>query len=71
MTDFFRPVSDLCDRYQIEISDVYARIELLSMVPETLNGRDFIDANELKVMDALDIHVKSGGTITDFERHRS
>jgi hypothetical protein len=71
MTDFFRPVFDLCNRYQIELSDVYARIELLGMVPEYLNGMDFINVNELKVMDALDAHIKAGGTITDFERHQS
>ncbi|PSB19076.1 hypothetical protein C7B65_12375 [Phormidesmis priestleyi ULC007] len=71
MTDFFRPVSDLGDRYQIDLSDVHARIKFLGMVPEDLNGKAFIDANELKVMDALDAHIKAGRDIADFEQRQS
>lgn len=61
------PVSSLSDRYEVARSNVYNRLSGLGIEPEKQGGKAYLNADQLRLMDALDRHLKAGGTIADFQ----
>lgn len=64
-------VKDLETRYSLVRSNIYNRIDGLkrkgyNLEPETRNGRSIYNAAQIVVMDALDRHLKNGGSIVSF-----
>lgn len=60
------PVADLADRYQVARSNIYKRLEGLSIKPEKIGNKSVINGDQLVVMDELDQHLKADGTIASF-----
>lgn len=61
------PVSSLSDRYGVARSNIYNRLSGLSIEAEKQGGKAYLNADQLRLMDALDQHLKAGGTIADFQ----
>ncbi len=61
------PVSRLSDRYGVARSNIYNRLSGLGIEPEKQGGKAYLNADQLRLMDALDQHLKAGGTIADFQ----
>jgi hypothetical protein len=57
------PVSNLQDRYSIGRTQVYSRLESLSIKPEKFGNKSFINASQLEKLAHLDSHIKAGGAI--------
>jgi len=63
------PIASLQDRYSLSSKQsVYDRIKALSIEP-VARGR--ISSDQLDKLDKLDKHLKSGGTLSDFESSRT
>ena len=60
------PVAQLTDRYSVARSNIYNRLQGLGIQPEKQGSKSVINADHLALMDALDQHLKAGGTIADF-----
>jgi hypothetical protein len=59
------PIASLQERYNLSSKQsVYDRIKALSIVPV---ARGKISSEQLDKLDKLDKHLKSGGTLSDFE----
>jgi hypothetical protein len=61
------PVSELGDRYHLDRSNIYNRLGKLGIKPEKIGSKSFLNAEQLRLMDDLDAHIKNGGTIADFQ----
>lgn len=46
-------------------SAVYTRFEALNIKPEKQGGRAYVNGEQLKLLDALDDHIKKGGTTAE------
>ncbi len=60
------PVADLPNRYGVVRSNIYNRLSALKIEPEKQGNKAYINADQLALMDALDVHVKAGGKLSDF-----
>lgn len=65
------PVANLPDRYHVARSNIYNRLKGLAIKPEKLNDQAILNADQLALMDALDLHLKAGGKISTFEQSDS
>lgn len=64
-------IKDLEARYGVTRSNIYNRIKGLKdkgypMEPEKLRGKSAFNADQVRVMDALDSHIKAGHDIAGF-----
>ena len=63
------PIANLQERYSLSSKQsVYDRIKALSIEPV---ARGKISSDKLDKLDKLDKHLKSGGTLSDFESSRT
>lgn len=62
------PVKDLPDRYKIGRTILYERINALSLSLEKVSNRAYVDETQLRLLDALDAHIKAGGITSEFLR---
>jgi len=60
------PVKELPNRYSINRSVLYTRLEKLGIKTSKEGNKSFIDGESLKLLDALDQHLKKGGTTSEF-----
>lgn len=60
------PVKELPNRYNINRSVLYTRLEKLGIKTTKEKNKSFIDNESLKLLDALDEHLKNGGTTNQF-----
>jgi len=60
------PVKELPNRYSINRSVLYTRLEKLGIKTRKEGNKSFIDGESLKLLDALDQHLKKGGTTSEF-----
>lgn len=64
-------IKDFESRYGVARSNIYNRIKGLTdkgyhMEPEKQGGKSVFNADQIGLMDALDSHLKTSGTIADF-----
>ena len=62
------PVSDLRDRYQIGRTALYERMNTLSIKPTKQGIKSYVSGEQLRLMDNLELHLKSGGGLSDFSQ---
>lgn len=60
------PVSELRDRYQIGRTALYERMNTLSIKPTKQGTKSYLSGEQLRRMDDLELHLKSGGGLSDF-----
>lgn len=60
------PVKELPNRFNINRSVLYTRLEKLGIKTIKEGNKSFITGESLKLLDALDQHLKNGGTTSDF-----
>ncbi len=60
------PVSELRDRFNIGRTALYERMNTLSIKPVKQGTKSYVSGEQLQQMDALDLHIKSGGGLADF-----
>jgi len=60
------PVKDLPNRYGINRSVLYTRLQKLNIQTSKISNKSYVDGKSLKLLDDLDKHLKAGGTTTDF-----
>jgi len=60
------PVKNLPNRYGINRSVLYTRIEKLDIKTTKEGNKSYIDGEALKRLDKLDKHLKNGGTTSQF-----
>jgi hypothetical protein len=60
------PVKELPNRYSINRSVLYTRLEKLGIKTTKEKNQSFIDGDSLNLLDALDEHLKNGGTTSEF-----
>jgi len=60
------PVSELRDRYQIGRTALYERLNSLSIKPSKQGTKSYVSGEQLRRMDDLESHLKSGGGLADF-----
>lgn len=65
------PVSQLPSRYSIARSALYTRLKDLKIEPEKQGKKAFVNANQLKQLDALHSHIQKGGTTGEFLKQQS
>jgi len=61
------PVSELTTRFGIGKTALYARLKALGIVPMKQGGKAFVSQEPLQRLEALDEHLKAGGTLANFE----
>jgi len=59
-------VAQLPDRYSITRSVVYNRLNDLSIKPERLGNKAYVNAQQLDLLDRLHQHIQDGGITADF-----
>ena len=62
------PVSELRDRFSIGRTALYERMNTLSIKPVKQGTKSYVSGEQLRRMDELDFHLKSGGGLADFAR---
>lgn len=60
------PVKELPNRYNINRSVLYTRLEKLNIKTIKEKNKSFIDGESLKLLDDLNDHLKNGGKTNDF-----
>ena len=65
------PLADLPTRYGISRSVIYDRLGALNIEPTRSGKRAFIKAQDLKLLDELDEHLKRGGITSEFVENMS
>ena len=60
------PVSELRDRFNIGRTALYERMNTLSIKPMKQGIKSYVSGEQLRWMDELDAHLKSGGGLADF-----
>ena len=60
------PVSDLKDRYQIGRTALYERMNTLAIKPTKHGIKSYLSGEQLRRMDDLELHLKSGGGLAEF-----
>lgn len=66
MSDDKFPTNQLQDRYGINRSVVYNRLEALQLKPQRDGNRAFISGEQLQLMDDFDAHLKAKGRTNEF-----
>jgi hypothetical protein len=61
------PIKDLPNRYNIRRTALYARFAAANITPEKDGTRAYISKEELAELDRLDLHIKTGGKLEDFQ----
>jgi hypothetical protein len=61
------PVSELPARYSLARSATYTRLKQLDIEPEKEGKKSYVNAGQLAELDRFDDHIKTGGSITDFQ----
>ena len=61
------PISELKDRYQIGRTALYERMNTLAIKPTKHGTKSYLSGEQLRRMDNLELHLKSGGGLADFE----
>jgi hypothetical protein len=64
------PVTQLTVRYDIVRSAVYTRLKALSIEPERVGNKSYVNADQLQLLDALHEFIKAGGTTAEFLEQR-
>ena len=62
------PVSELKDRYQIGRTALYERMNTLAIKPTKHGTKSYLSGEQLRRMDDLELHLKSGGGLADFAK---
>lgn len=60
------PVTSLQSRYGIGKQAEINRRNFLEIKATKINGKNYIDENQLKILDRLDAHIKSGKSMESF-----
>lgn len=60
------PLRELEGRYGLGYTSINNRLNRLGMKPIKQGRRSYVNAEQLKVLDQLDRHIKAGGDIQDF-----
>lgn len=60
------PVSDLPERYGVGRTALYERMNTLSIKSQKQGTKSYISGEQLRDLDDLDLHLKSGGGLADF-----
>ena len=60
------PVSELRDRYQIGRTALYERMNTLAIKPSKQGTKSYLSGEQLRRMDDLELHLKSGGGLANF-----
>ena len=60
------PVSELKDRYRIGRTALYERMKTLAIKPTKHGSKSYLSGEQLRRMDDLELHLKSGGGLSDF-----
>lgn len=63
-------VSNLAEQYKISRNELYKRMNALSVIPEKRNDDFYISPWQRRVLDELDVYLKSGGILSDLNRYR-
>jgi hypothetical protein len=61
------PVSELPSRFNIGKQAIYNRLDALDIRPSKLKNRAYITADQLELLDRLQVHIVEGGTMADFQ----
>ena len=62
------PVSELRARYQIGRTALYERMNTLKIKPTKQGTKSYLSGEQLRRMDDLELHLKSGGGLADFNQ---
>ncbi|MGK7874434.1 MAG: hypothetical protein AB4426_14345 [Xenococcaceae cyanobacterium] len=65
------PLTDLPGRYSVTRSVIYNRLGALKIEPRRSGKKAFVTAEELKLLDSLDEHLKRGGITSEFTSEMS
>jgi hypothetical protein len=60
------PVPQLIDRYSLARSAVYTRLNALSIEPEKVGGKSYLNGPQLELMDQLHAFIQQGGNTAEF-----
>jgi hypothetical protein len=60
------PITQLPSRYGIARSNLYTRLKDLGIEPEKMGKKAFVNAEQLRLLDALHEHIQKGGTTGEF-----
>lgn len=60
------PIAQLPSRYGIARSNLYTRLKDLGIEPEKMGKKAFVNADQLRLLDALHEHIQNGGTTGEF-----
>lgn len=60
------PVNQLTDRYDLVRSAIYTRFEALGIKPQRVGNKAYVNAEQIKLLDALHDFIRSGGTTAEF-----
>jgi hypothetical protein len=60
------PVADLQNRYSIKRTALYERLNALSIKPQKLGNKSYVEGEQLQQLDELHTHIQRGGGIADF-----
>jgi hypothetical protein len=61
------PISQLVERYKIVRSAVYTRLNALNIEPIKVGNKAYVNAEQLRQLDALHEFIQRGGTIPEFQ----
>jgi hypothetical protein len=64
------PVNQLMARYNLVRSAVYTRLEALSIKPERIGNKAYVNAEQLALLDDLHQFIQMGGTTAEFQERR-
>jgi hypothetical protein len=56
------PITQLPSRYGIARSNLYTRLKDLGIEPEKMGKKAYVNAEQLRLLDALHEHIQKGGT---------
>jgi hypothetical protein len=60
------PITQLPSRYGIARSNLYTRLKDLGIEPEKMGKKAYVNAEQLRLLDALHEHIQKGGTTGEF-----
>jgi DNA-binding MarR family transcriptional regulator len=63
-------VSQLMARYDLARSAVYTRMTALGITPIKIGNKAFINAEQLRQLDDLHLHIQGGGNTAEFQEMR-
>jgi hypothetical protein len=60
------PITQLPSHYGIARSNLYTRLKDLGIEPEKMGKKAYVNAEQLRLLDALHEHIQKGGTTGEF-----